>query len=93
MPLPRHQDLHVFLYDRSGPELVARFPENRVFVHFRLTKPLSPPRGRWYALELQQVSRDRAVVAVDDAETLDRVLELRKRDGRWIIVLDEIPLT
>ena len=93
-PLPSRQELQIFLYDRTGAALAARFPEYRISVHFRLTELSSPPSARWYAVRLLRVTQDTAVVEVDDAETLHRVLELRKRnDGQWLVVVDEMPLT
>jgi hypothetical protein len=89
-PLPRGETLYLFLNDDPVPGLSARFTEYRVRIRSGSTGP-SPPRARWYWLDLGRVTADTAFVTLDDA-TVDGMLalNLQKHDHRWVVA-DEHP--
>jgi hypothetical protein len=86
-PLARHRDLHVFMNNGIIPGLPVRFPEFHVVVHSG-SQGSSPPRARWYFLWLTRVTADKAFVYVEAVEASGHFVELRMRDGKWIVVDD-----
>jgi hypothetical protein len=85
-PLPSHRQLDIFLNLAVVPGLPARLSEYQI----RVRRGGAAPRAqvRWYWLHLGRVTSDRAFVEIRGAHVPERGLELRKRNGKWIVVDD-----
>src|SRR2546430_4181165 len=87
-PLPRRQDVFLFLEPSVGPAVSQRFPDYHVILRSG-SEGSSPPHARWYHLRMWRYTPDKAFVMVFARERSGHLVELRKRDGRWMVVDDQ----
>jgi hypothetical protein len=84
-PLPRHRDLYIFLNQDVDPGLAGRLRDYHVVVRSGSPGP-SPRYARWYFLHMGRYTPDKAFVYLEAIERSGYIVELRKRDGKWIVI-------
>lgn len=84
-PLPHHRDLHIFLNQDVDPGLAARLRAYHVVVRSGSPGP-SPRYARWYYLDMGRYTPDKAFVYLEASERSGYIVELRRRDGKWIVI-------
>jgi hypothetical protein len=86
-PLRRGRKLYVHVNFGAPPGLARRFPEYDAIIRSG-SQGNSPPRHRYYFLDLGRVTADKAFVYVEAAVESGRILELRRRGEQWVVVDD-----
>ena len=87
-PLPRNAPCYVYIANGHTAGFAARLAAYRLIV--RAGAPDSKrPSDRWYWIRLGEVRPERAGVMVRDARHGLRALHLKRKAGRWQVVVDE----
>jgi hypothetical protein len=86
-PLPKGATCYVYVNRGLGKGLRERLADYRIVERSGSVGP-TPPKQRWYWLDIGKVTEHNASVVVEDARFGFKVVQLRKHGARWIVVIE-----
>lgn len=84
-PLTKGAICYVYVNEGLGKGIEARLTGYRTIVRSGDVGP-TPPRERWYWLDIGKVTAHEAFITIQDAKSGLKLVQLRKRGGEWIFV-------